>query len=143
MSRKDLLFVFAVSLLFFGAVAGFAYAATDAGIGDSCATGGDGVCGENLRCIDGYCQAALGEGPAGAGDVFRVLAKVGNYFFAFFMAASLFFIVWAAYLFVSGAGNPARLQEAKQRIVFAVIGIIIALLAVFFDDIIASFISVS
>ncbi|MBI2574042.1 MAG: hypothetical protein HYV78_01450 [Candidatus Wildermuthbacteria bacterium] len=143
MSGKNTIFVL-VSLLFvslFGLARHIGYAATNLDfVGKPCAD--SSVCG-GLTCDSGFCKAMLKEGLEGAGDVFRVLTKIGNYLFAFFMVASLFFTVWAAYLFVSGGGNPARLQEAKQRVVYAVIGIIVALLAVFFDDIIASFIGVS
>lgn len=144
MSRKNTLFIFLLMVLLFGFTGSIGYAATDLNvIGRPCQGSGKVTECEGLTCVGGTCQAVLGEGPGSAGDVFRVLAKLGNYLFAFFMVASLFFIVWAAYLFVSGGGNPSRLQEAKQRVVYAVIGIAIALLAVFFDDIIASFLGVS
>ena len=63
------------------------------------------------------------------------IALIGNWVFAIFLALSLIYIILGAFQFVTAAGDPAKITEARQKLIFAVVGIAIALLAAGFDDI--------
>jgi len=63
------------------------------------------------------------------------IALIGNWVFAIFLAISLIYIILGAFQFVTGAGDPVKITEARQKLIFAVVGIAIALLAAGFDDI--------
>lgn len=50
----------------------------------------------------------------------------------FFMAAivlALFFIIWGGIQWTSSDGNPEKIESAKKRIIFSIIGLVLALLA--------------
>ncbi|MBI2121168.1 MAG: hypothetical protein HYU05_00490, partial [Candidatus Wildermuthbacteria bacterium] len=52
-------------------------------------------------------------------------------------------IIWGAFDFIAGGGDPKRVEGARQKIMWAFVGIAIALLAVFFAPIVQSFLGVS
>ena len=111
--------------------------------GDSCKATTD--CNQagatNETCIGGTCidkddlpseSFRLGnteEAPStGAGLLGRV-QLIGNWVFAIFLAISLIYIVLAAFQFVTGGGDPEQVSAARQKLIYAAVGIAIALLA--------------
>lgn len=61
-----------------------------------------------------------------------LLAKIDtitNWVFAVFVAIAVIYIVLAAFQFVTGGGKPEEVSGARQKLIYAVIGIAIALLA--------------
>ena len=54
---------------------------------------------------------------------------ITNWVFAVFVAISVIFIVLAAFQFVTAGGKPEEVNMARQKLIYAVIGIAIALLA--------------
>ncbi|OHA64091.1 MAG: hypothetical protein A2842_02185 [Candidatus Wildermuthbacteria bacterium RIFCSPHIGHO2_01_FULL_48_25] len=54
---------------------------------------------------------------------------ITNWVFAVFVAISVIFIVLAAFQFVTAGGKPEEVSMARQKLIYAVIGIAIALLA--------------
>ena len=81
-------------------------------------------------------------GPKSAEAVLLIMGNIGNWLFAIFMGIALIFIVMGALQFVTGGGDPAKVSEARQKMIWAAVGIGFALLAAFFDDIIASIVNV-
>lgn len=100
--------------------------------GAQCSVGpvGDAFCAP-LRCVNNVCQGTLEGGPESAADVYAIFGRVANLFFVFFIALSVLLFIWAGFLFVSGGGDPKKIQEAKDRIVWGVIGLVVAMLAAF------------
>ena len=76
--------------------------------------------------------------PVTGGELIDRIALIGNWVFAIFLAISLIYIILGAFQFVTAGGNPEQVSAARQKLIFAVIGIAIALLAAGFDDIIRS-----
>ena len=66
------------------------------------------------------------------------IALIGNWVFAIFLAISVIYIILGAFQFVTGAGNPEQVSAARQKLIYAAIGIAVALLAAGFDDILRS-----
>lgn len=54
---------------------------------------------------------------------------VTNWVFAIFVVLSIIFVLLAAFQFVTGGGDAKKVEEARQKLIWASVGIIIALLA--------------
>ena len=54
---------------------------------------------------------------------------ITNWVFAVFITIAVIFIVLAAFQFVTAGGKPEEVSLARQKLIYAVIGIAIALLA--------------
>tara|TARA_Y100000310_G_scaffold328264_1_gene396129 strand:- start:68 stop:511 length:444 start_codon:yes stop_codon:yes gene_type:complete len=134
--KKGIYFAPSLILLLFVLAGGFVSADQ---LGDPCTDnavcqaglGADGVClgADPARGIEGSCFLSTPQGPQTAGEVLQIIENVGNWVFAFFLAISLIFLIWGAFEFVIGQGEPQKISDAKQRLLWAVIGIAIALLA--------------
>ena len=74
-------------------------------------------------------------------DLVERIGDIGNWIFAIFLAISLIYIVLAAFQFVTGGGQPEQISAARQKLIYATVGIAIALLAAGFDDILRSIIA--
>ena len=83
----------------------------------------------------------LPQGPQSPEDVLQIIVIISNWVFAIFLAISVIFLVWGAFEFVTGEGNPERVSSAKKRLLYAIIGISIALLANGVDDVLRSIIT--
>lgn len=59
----------------------------------------------------------------------EVLGRVAQYFLGAVVIASVFMILWAAFSFVTASGDDTKLANARKSITFAIIGLVIALLA--------------
>ncbi|MDP4006994.1 MAG: hypothetical protein Q8P55_00145 [bacterium] len=73
--------------------------------------------------------------PTTGADLLERIALIGNWVFAIFLAISIIYIILGAFQFVTGGGEPVAMSAARQKLIYAVIGIAIALLAAGFDDI--------
>ncbi|MFA4999313.1 MAG: hypothetical protein WC519_01120 [Parcubacteria group bacterium] len=62
-------------------------------------------------------------------QILDLVNKIVNWVFAFFFAAAIFFILWAAFDFLTAAGKEEKLASAKNRLIYAAIGIALALVA--------------
>jgi hypothetical protein len=62
-------------------------------------------------------------------DLFNMLAQVANYLFWILLAVSIIVIVYAGILFVTASGNTEQVEKARGIILYAVVGIIVAMLA--------------
>lgn len=69
------------------------------------------------------------EGPQSIEEFLNILEKIANWIFAILLAVALIFIVYAAFKFVTAAGNPANVEQARQMLLFAIVGIVVAVAA--------------
>ena len=130
---KLIKYILPVILLFSIMTGGFAFAV---GQGGSCTAPAD--CDSGLTCISGECLPELPEGPQTAGAVLGVIESIANWTFAIFLAISVVYLVWGAFEFVTGEGNPEKVSSAKKRLLYAVIGMALAFLANGVDDVLRS-----
>ena len=83
------------------------------------------------------CEPGLGEDPGNCPDCvvqetaspMKTLDAVLNWLFTILMAFAGIMIVVAAFYFVTASGNPETVAKARQFIIYALIGVIVALLA--------------
>lgn len=67
--------------------------------------------------------------PTTGGGVLAKILLAANWIFAIFVAISVIFIVMSAFEFVTAQGDPAKVTKARMSLIYAVIGIALALLA--------------
>ena len=68
-------------------------------------------------------------GPQTVNELLAVLDKVINFVFTALVIFSVIFIVLAAFQFVTAGADPAQVLQARQKLIWAAVGIIVALLA--------------
>ena len=111
----------------------------DLGIGETCFSSDEcGGAGAVCHKTDKYCYFPLGEGPQGIGEILKIITGIADWIFAIFIAISVIFLLWGAFDFVTSEGNPEKVSSAKKRLLYAAIGIALALLANGVDDILRS-----
>lgn len=72
-------------------------------------------------------------------DVIKILNNVVKWTYTIFFITAVLFILIAAYKFLFAQDDPEKIKSAKNQIIYAIIAIIVALLAVSFDKIIINF----
>jgi len=61
--------------------------------------------------------------------VINTLDSVSNYLFGFLLVAAAIAIIIAAFFFVTAAGDPDKTKTARNFVLYAVIGVMVAFLA--------------
>jgi len=92
----------------------------------------------------GLSDLASKEPDANIRDLPALVAKIDNVtnlIFVLLLAASVIFIIIAAFQFVTAGGKPESISEARQKIIFAVVGIAIAVFAKSIPFVITSFLN--
>jgi len=94
--------------------------------------GGSGVENTILKDMVGHCRETpapsqqLPEGPEKAQDLLDTLDLITDWIFAIAMTIGLIFLIMAAFQFVTGGGDPTKMSEARQKLLYAFIGIAVA-----------------
>ena len=57
------------------------------------------------------------------------VGKIVNPLFLILVAISTVFIIYAAYTFVTSGGDPGKAETARTTLVYAIVGLIVAFLA--------------
>jgi len=64
---------------------------------------------------------------------------VTNFIFVILLVAAVIFIILGAFQFVTAGGKPESISEARQKIIYAIVGIVIALFAKAIPAVITNF----
>jgi hypothetical protein len=71
--------------------------------------------------------------PAGtitdAPGVFAAISNITDWIFSIFLVIAVIFIVYGAYKLLIAGGSPEALDEARKLIIYAIIAVVIAVLA--------------
>ena len=62
-------------------------------------------------------------------SIVEVVETIGSYVIGILVIVAVFYVLWAAYTFITAAGDSEKIKSARDRIMYAGIGIIVALLA--------------
>ena len=62
-------------------------------------------------------------------DLENLLATIRDWFFTIFMIVAVIFLIWAAFLYLTAAGNDAKVSKAKTALIYSIVAIAVALLA--------------
>jgi len=80
-------------------------------------------------------------GPQTVGGVFGLVKQVIRWIYILFFIVAVFFILMAAFAYLTSAGDEAKVAEVKTRLIYAVIAIAVALLAVGVQQIVQNFLT--
>jgi len=81
--------------------------------------------------------SAIGETPpttipntvTSATNFITLLNNIVNWVFVVVMVAAVIFIVLAGWQFITGGGDPQAVSQARNKLLYAAVGIIVAVLA--------------
>ena len=73
------------------------------------------------------------------GGLFGILTKMLGWVYTIFFVIAAFFILFAAFTYLTAKGDPEKVKGARDQIIYAVIAIVVALLAFSIDKIVAAF----
>ena len=62
-------------------------------------------------------------------DVMTALTRITNWVFTILIVVAVIFLIWGAYNFVTAAGDAEKVTAGKQSIMWALVGVAVALLA--------------
>jgi hypothetical protein len=71
----------------------------------------------------------LPQGPTTIDQFIALLNTGANWLFSILLAVAVIFIVLAAVQFVTGGGDPGAVEQARQKVVYAAIGVVVAVAA--------------
>lgn len=63
------------------------------------------------------------------GGVVGLMSTIANWMFGILLALAVVFLVWAAFLYLTSSGDSAKTEKAKNIIVYAIVAIVVAVLA--------------
>ena len=69
------------------------------------------------------------EGPQTGNDFILVVEGITNWVFVILLVFAVIFILLAAFQFIAGGGDPQQVAQARTKLVWAAVGIAVALLA--------------
>ena len=70
--------------------------------------------------------------PTGAttgGEFIEILVGITDWIFVFLLILAVLFIVLAAFQFVTAGGDPAAVGQARNKLIYAAVGVIVAALS--------------
>ncbi len=67
--------------------------------------------------------------PKDFSELMGVIATIGRVMFGILIALSTVFILYAAFLYIISQGDEERIQTAKRILVYAIIGLVVGVLA--------------
>ena len=59
----------------------------------------------------------------------QIIANLVNWVTGIFFVVAVLYLFWAAYLYLSAAGDEEKISEAKNHLIYSIVAIAIALLA--------------
>ena len=103
-------------------------------------TGGNpNTCNAGLECdSNDKCIVGLPDDLTGPADFLNRITRVTNWIFAFFLAISFFFLFRATFQFVFEGHDPSKVAEARQSLIYAALGIVLALVSGGIDNVLRS-----
>lgn len=69
---------------------------------------------------------AIEEGPPSTVDIIGTLDGIVDWIFSILVVFAAIMLVWAGFSFVTAGGDATKLGEARTKILYALIGIIVA-----------------
>lgn len=67
--------------------------------------------------------------PGDKNQVFTLINKIFTFFLWIIITITTLYLLYAAFLYVTAKGDPEKANNAKQIIIYAVIGLVVAALA--------------
>ena len=96
----------------------------------------------NVVLAQQYGQQYTGITPTGPGTVGGIVGLIGQivrWVYIIFFIIAVLMIILAAFSYLTAGGDEEKVKAAKNRIIYAAVAIMVALLAVGFESIIRTF----
>ena len=68
-------------------------------------------------------------GPQTGAQLLAIIDTITNWIFAGFVAFAVIMVIFAALQFVREGSNPEKMSEARQKLIWAAVGVGVALMA--------------
>jgi lysylphosphatidylglycerol synthetase-like protein (DUF2156 family) len=81
-------------------------------------------------------EMVLAQGPTT--EISNVLNKIKTYLWTFLGTVAVIAIIWGAYLFVTAGGDTQKIAAAKNAVIWAIIGMVVAVMASGIIDLVKS-----
>lgn len=81
--------------------------------------------------------------PRSFDDILALLEKAAVWLYRLFFVIAVFYVLWAAYLFLSAKDDTNQVSKAKKMLINAAIAVAVALISTGFSQIVSSFINTS
>ena len=75
------------------------------------------------------------------GDVYDLINTVFNMLFWLLIVLASVFIIWAAFNYLTAGGDPEKVKAANQKVIYAAVAVVVAVLARAIPSIVCSFLS--
>ena len=72
---------------------------------------------------------AIPTGATTGGEFVAILIGITDWIFVFLLILAVLFIVLAAFQFVTAGGDPAAVGQARNKLIYAAVGVIVAALS--------------
>jgi hypothetical protein len=95
------------------------------------------IVGAQTANIPGVSQV----GPSTVGGVVDIIRQVVRWIYIIFFIVAVLFILFAAFTYLTAGGEAEKVNTAKNQLIYAVVAIAVALLAVGFEAIVRNFLS--
>ncbi len=76
-----------------------------------------------------FAQGLTSTGPTNVGGFEALLQGLLNLLFTIFGIAAVFFILYAAFLYLTAAGDPEKVKKASKTLLYAVVAVVVAIIA--------------
>lgn len=80
-------------------------------------------------------------GPTTVGGLVDILRNIVRWVYIIFFVLAVLFILLAAFNYLTAGGEAEKITKAKNQLIYAVVAIVVALLAVGFETIIRNFLA--
>jgi hypothetical protein len=82
--------------------------------------------------------------PSGGSDTLQNVIKNGlTWAFVILMLVSLLFIVWGGISWITSQGDKGKVEEARKKIIYAIIGITVAMSSFMLINILGGFLGIN
>ncbi len=71
----------------------------------------------------------LPEGPKTGAELLKIIDNITDWIFVIFLAVAVIIILFVAFQFLTGGGDPGKVTEARTKLIYAAVAIAVALLA--------------
>lgn len=71
----------------------------------------------------------LAQGTAPTVDIWDALDSIVNWLFGILIVVAIIFFVIAAFQFVTGGGDPEKVDSARKMVLYGIVGLIVAIFA--------------
>jgi hypothetical protein len=84
----------------------------------------------SLMPLMAFAQPAVpSTGISTYAGVVGVINTIGNWMFGLLLALAVIFLLYAAFLYLTAAGDSSKTDKAKDIIIYAIVAIVVAVLA--------------